>query len=137
MPAGDPAQALVALFTSAGDKVRALDVSDAELARINANIGLWRRHVIPAETYPGQARPWSTVSQPNFLCTHAELPDDHVYAIARTMFDHLDLLRDLHPALKAVSLDAALNGLPAPLHPGVVRLYEQRGVSIPERLLPT
>ncbi len=136
MPAGDPAPALVNLFKAAGDRIRPLDVTDAELERINANIGLWRRHVIPAGTYPDQTRPWTTVAQPNFLATRADLPDEHVYDIARTMFEHLSLLQGLHPALESVTLESALDGLPAPLHPGAVQLYRERGLQIPKRLLP-
>ena len=84
----------------------------------------------PVET---EAAPATAVAH---LVPRADLPDAHVYDIARTMFDHLPLLQSLHPALESVTLKAALDGLPAPLHPGAVRLYRERGVEIPERLLP-
>lgn len=136
MPAGAPTPAIVALLEKAGDRLALLDVTDAEFARINKGVDLWRRHVIRPGTYPGQTKPWRTLAQPNFLATRAGVPEEDVYQITRTLFEQRALLGGLHPALTALSLESALSGLPAPLHPGALRYYREAGLTVPATLTP-
>ena len=35
-----------------------------------------------------------------------------------------------------MNIDAAMAGLPVPLHPGAIKYYEEVGLEIPERLKP-
>jgi len=134
-PAGVPVGALTQLFASAGDGVRLLNVSDEELAAINTGLDLWTPYPIPAGTYPGQDYDVTTVAQPNFLAVDASVPEEHVYLVTKTMFENLAFLRAIHPATNALTLEGALAGLPAPLHPGAARYYREAGVEIPARLI--
>ena len=43
---------------------------------------------------------------------------------------------NIHAATKAMALDKAIAGLPAPLHPGALRFYQEQGLTIPDRLMP-
>ncbi|HKK96622.1 MAG TPA: TAXI family TRAP transporter solute-binding subunit, partial [Marivita sp.] len=75
------------------------------------------------------------IAQPNFLATSADLPEEHVYQITKAMYENLPFLQAIHPATKAMSIEAAIAGLPVPLHPGAQRYYEEVGLDIPERLI--
>ena len=48
-----------------------------------------------------------------------------VYMITKTIFENLGFLQAIHPATNEMSLEVATNGLPAPLHPGALRYYEE------------
>jgi TRAP transporter TAXI family solute receptor len=136
IPAGPPVGAITQLMASAGDSVTVLNVTDEELATLDGGAELWTRYVIPAGTYPGQEADIDTIAQPNFLAVSADVPEEHVYQFTKTVYENLPFLQAIHPATKNMSLEAAMAGLPAKLHPGAVRYYEEAGVTVPDRLKP-
>jgi len=134
-PAGVPTGAISQLMASAGDGVTMLNWTAEELAAADAGRELWTPYLIPAGTYPGQAADINTIAQPNFLATHADLPEENVYQITKTIYENLPFLQAIHPATKAMALEAAIAGLPVPLHPGAARFYQEQGIEIPARLI--
>lgn len=134
-PAGVPVGAVSQLMASAGDSVTLLNFTDAQVETADAGRDLWTPYTIPAGTYPGQAEDVTTIAQPNFLATSADLPEENVYLITKTIYENLPFLQAIHPATKAMSIEAAIAGLPLPLHAGAARYYQEIGVEIPERLL--
>jgi len=134
-PAGVPTGALSQLMAAAGDSVTFLEFTDEQLAQADGGRNLWTRFVIPAGTYPGQEADLNTIAQPNFLATHADLPEENVYQITKTIYENLPFLQAIHPATKAMAIENAIAGLPVPLHPGAARYYQEQGIEIPERLI--
>ena len=134
-PAGVPTGAVSQLMASAGDSVTMLNFTDEQVETANGGRGLWTRYVIPAGTYPGQAEDVNTIAQPNFLATSADLPEENVYQITKTIYENLPFLQAIHPATKAMALESAIAGLPVPLHPGAARFYREQGIDIPDRLI--
>ena len=132
---GTPTGAVTKLFATAGDQVTRVQITDEQLEQMDAGLKLWTRHIVPAGTYPGQDEDWETAAQPNFLAVNNTVPEEHVYLLVKTMYESLGFLGSIHPATKAMSLEVALAGLPAPLHPGAQRFYEEQGVTIPEHLI--
>lgn len=135
IPAGTPTGALTKLFASAGGKVKMLDFTDAEMKKADGGLGLWTRFVIPAGTYPGQTKPVHTIAQPNFLAVRADVDEEAVYMITKTIYENLPFLQGIHKATKAMKLQSALAGLPVPLHPGAARYFREVGVKIPGSLI--
>jgi TRAP transporter TAXI family solute receptor len=134
-PAGVPVGALTQLFATVGDGARLLTFTEEQVARSNGELGLWTAYPIPAGTYPGQDYDVTTIAQPNFLAVNADVPEEHVYQITKAMFENLAFLRAIHPATNELTLDGALAGLPAPLHPGALRYYREAGIEVPARLI--
>ena len=134
-PAGVPTGAVSQLMAAAGDSVTMLNFTPEQLEMADGGRGLWTPYLIPAGTYPGQTADINTIAQPNFLATHADLPEENVYQITKTIYENLPFLQAIHPATKAMSLEAAIAGLPVPLHPGAARFYQEQGIDIPERLI--
>jgi hypothetical protein len=135
VPGGAPVGAISQLLAAAGDGFTVLEVTDEELATADGGKGLWTRYVIPAGTYPNQEEDIRTIAQPNFLAVRDDVPEEHVYLFTKTVFENLPFLQAIHPATNAMSLEAALAGLPFPLHPGAARYFEEAGLDIPERLV--
>jgi TRAP transporter TAXI family solute receptor len=136
IPAGVPVTAITRAFAIAGADLTLLSFTDAQLERINAKYPLWSRYVIQAGTYPNQADDLQTIAHPNVLAVRADIPDEAVYKITRTIFENLAALHEIHKATREVTLDKALTGLGAPLHPGAARYYREQGIEIPARLAP-
>lgn len=134
-PAGVPTGAISQLMAAAGDGVTMLNFTPEQLETADAGRGLWTPYLIPAGTYPGQTEDIQTIAQPNFLATHADLPEENVYQITKAIYENLPFLQAIHPATKAMALEKAIAGLPVPLHPGAARFYLEMGIDIPDRLI--
>ncbi len=135
-PAGAPVAAITTAFaTMGGDGVRVLDFTADQVKKANGKFDdLWVPYNIKAGTYPGQKQDINTIAQPNFLAVRDDLPSQTIYMITKTVYENLPFLQSIHPATKAMSIEAAIAGLPLPLHPGAVKYYEEVGVKIPARL---
>src|ERR687893_791143 len=82
---------------------------------------------IPAGTYEGQDADVQTAAVVNYLVTHADVPDDVVYAMTKGIFENLDDLAAAHAAAKDIKLEGAAANPPAPLHPGAERYFKEAG----------
>lgn len=133
--AGVPVGAVSQLMASAGDGVTILSLTEEEMAMADGGKNLWTPFTIPAGTYPGQTADIQTIAQPNFLATHKDLSEENVYEITKTIFENLAFLQAIHPATKAMMIEAAIGGLPLPLHPGAARYYQEVGIEIPAHLI--
>lgn len=134
-PAGVPTGAISNLFAAAGDGVTMLSFTEEELEAADGGRELWTPYLIPAGTYPGQDTDVMTIAQPNFLATSADVSEENVYLITKTIYENLAFLQAIHPATNAMNIESAIAGLPLPLHPGAARYYQEIGIEIPERLL--
>jgi uncharacterized protein len=136
MPGGVPVTGVTQAFAARSD-LKILNFTPEQVERSNGGQGeLFVPYTIAAGSYPNQDEDAETIAQPNFLGVHEDVDEEAVYLITKTMFENLAFLQNIHPATNEMSLDAALGGLPAPLHPGAVRYYQEVGVDIPEHLLP-
>jgi hypothetical protein len=83
---------------------------------------------VPANTYEGQTTAVPTAYVQNFLVTHEGVPADTVYRMTKSMFENLDQLLAAHAAAKSIRKEAAVVGMPVPLHPGAEKYYREAGV---------
>ncbi|MCP4127881.1 MAG: TAXI family TRAP transporter solute-binding subunit [Gammaproteobacteria bacterium] len=134
-PAGVPTGAMTKLFASAGSKVQPLSFTPEQVKQADGGLGLWTPYLIKGGTYPGLDQDWNTIAQPNFLATHANVDEEFVYLLTKTIYENLPFLQAIHKATKAMVLEKALAGLPVPLHKGAVRYYKEAGVDIPAHLI--
>jgi len=135
IPAGAPASAVTKAMANLGDDMVVLDLTDEQAKQADGGLGLWTRYVIPADTYPGQKKDINTIAQPNILGVRADVDEDAVYQITKTIYENLPFLNAIHGATKAMAIEKAIVGLPMPLHPGAAKYYQEVGIKIPARLL--
>ena len=133
--AGVPTGAVTKAYAAMGDQITMLEVTDEQIATLDGGKGLWTRYMIEADTYPGQSQAINTVAQPNFLAVHADVPEETVYKITKTIFENLPFLQAIHKATNAMALEKALAGLPVPLHPGAAKYFQEAGIEVPENLI--
>jgi len=135
IPAGVPVSTISRAFAALGNKMTVLDFTDEQLGQVNSMYPLWRRYVIPANTYPNQTKVINTIAQPNFLVVREDVDEQDVYLITKTIYENLPFLQAIHKATKAMALKKAIEGLPMPLHPGAARYYQEQGIKMPENLI--
>ena len=136
IPAGPPVSAITRAFAMDGDDITLLGFSDAHLEAVNREYALWQPWVIAAGTYPNQNDDIRSIAHPNVLAVRADVPDEDVYQITKTIWENLAALHEIHKATREMKLEAALIGLGAPLHPGAARYYREQGIVIPAELTP-
>lgn len=135
VPAGAPVSAITQAMAQMGDQLTLLQFTQAELDAINEKYPLWDWYEFPPGTYPNQNELVRTISSPNVLAVRSDVPEDVVYEITKTIWENLPALQDIHAATKDMKIELAVSGLGAPLHPGAIRYYRERGLTIPERLI--
>lgn len=138
MGAGIPVAAVTELFATLGpEQVTILSFTDEQIARIDAaHPGLYYPVEIPAGTYPGQTEAIPTAEYANLVVTDASADEEMIYNFVKAIFENIERVHAIHPAAEVVNIDAALAGLPVPLHPGAIRYFEEVGVTVPDRLRP-
>jgi len=134
-PAGVPTGAVTKVMAAMGDKVTILDFTPEQAKKADGGLNLWTPYLIPAGTYPGQKKDIHTIAQPNFLAVRADVDEEAVYQITKTIYENLPFLTAIHKATKAISLEKAIVGLPMPIHPGAARYYREAGIKIPDHLI--
>lgn len=134
-PAGAPAGAITKLLAAKGKDVTVLSFTADQAKKADGGLGLWTPYTIKAGTYPGQDKDINTIAQPNFLAVHADVSEEDVYKITKTIYENLGFLQSIHKATLAMSLQKAIAGLPVPLHPGAARFYKEAGLTIPDHLI--
>ncbi|MBE0495350.1 MAG: TAXI family TRAP transporter solute-binding subunit [Campylobacterales bacterium] len=135
-PAGDPVSAVTNTFASmGGDKIRVLDFTADDVEKANSVYPVWVPYTIKAGAYPGQKQDINTIAQPNLLVVTEETPEEVVYLLTKTIYENLPFLNSVHQATKSMAIEKAIGGLPAPLHKGALRYYQEQGITIPERLI--
>ncbi len=134
-PAGTPTGAVTRAIASMGNKVKLLEFTDEQAKTADGGLELWTEYIIKAGTYPGQEKDIKTIAQPNFLAVRADVDEEAVYKITKTIYENLPFLNAIHKATAVMTLEKAIAGLPLPLHPGALRYFKEAGLTIPERLV--
>jgi len=135
IPSGPPTGAITKLLAANQGKFTILNVTAEQAEKMDGGRNLWTPYTIAAGTYPGQEKDINTIAQPNFLAVNANVDEEHVYLLTKTIYENLPFLQAIHQATKAMDVKKAMAGLPVPLHPGAARYYKEVGLDIPERLM--
>jgi TRAP transporter TAXI family solute receptor len=83
---------------------------------------------IPGGMYPGNPKEIQTFGVVANFVTSSKVADNVVYAMVAAVFENFEEFKNLHPALANISQkDMIKNGLVAPLHPGALKYYKEKG----------
>ncbi len=89
----------------------------------------YRVATIPGGMYRGNPDDVQTFGVGATFVTSADVPEDVVYAVVSAVFDNIDAFRKLHPAFANLDPKQMVkDGLSAPLHPGALKYYKEKGL---------
>lgn len=115
--------------------VRVLPIPDDILNKLKQQGYIFYvRQVVPKGTYNGVEEDTPTLAVKAMLAVSADLSEDTVYKMTKILFENVDQLRAVHQKAQLISLETALDGMSIPLHPGAIKYYEEKGLSVPEEL---
>ncbi|MEO6213588.1 MAG: TAXI family TRAP transporter solute-binding subunit [Vicinamibacterales bacterium] len=125
---GLPTASILDVMSSVGITARLLP-SDEVVPMLQRDYGpmLYSRLVIPKDTYPRTPSDVGVVSIQNALVVHEAMEEQLAYDLTRVLFEKQTELAGIHPEARHLSLSRAVEGSPAPFHPGAVRFYRERG----------
>jgi TRAP transporter TAXI family solute receptor len=83
---------------------------------------------IPGGLYAGNPDPTPTYGVLASFVTTTKVPEATVYELVKAVFENFDDFKKLHPAFANLDpKDMVKNGLSAPLHPGALKYYKEKG----------
>lgn len=121
---------------SATHKVALVNFSDEELAKIQAKYEYYAPLTIKAGTYPDIKVDVKTPGIWNSMLATAELSDDLAYQITKAVFENIPTLQKVYKGADWATPENTIKFAVAPLHPGAIKYYKEKGLTIPGKLMP-
>jgi TRAP transporter TAXI family solute receptor len=121
---------------AATHKINLISATDQELEKVHQKYAYYPPSSIPAGTYPGVNYEAKMPGIWNSYIGSRDLSNDLVYQIVKMVNEHMD---DLKKAYKDAGQATPANTMKyaiAPLHPGAIQYYKEKGIEIPGRLMP-
>lgn len=91
-------------------------------------------YTIPGGTYSVQPEDQSSVAMWNFAVAHRDMPESLAYEITKLVLENNARMLQVHAAAKTTLAENWDNNSFLPFHPGAVRYYEEKGITIPANL---
>lgn len=93
----------------------------------SANPGLVQA-ILPKGTYKGVDHDVVTVQSPLVVIANKNASEDLVYQTAKTVYDHLDELKKIDPAMSPVTKEGLPADIGVPMHPGAQKFFKEKGL---------
>ncbi len=123
---GHPSAAIQDPTTACGAKLIPLTGAAVE-ALIKAH-PYYAKATIPGGMYANNPTPTDTYGVLATVVTSSKVADSTVYALVKAVFSNFDEFKKLHPAFAHLEpKDMITKGLSAPLHPGAIKYYKEKG----------
>ncbi|AVW92675.1 TAXI family TRAP transporter solute-binding subunit [Celeribacter baekdonensis] len=113
--------------TTACDSVL-VEVAGPAIDELVADNPYYRVATIPGGMYRGNDEDVKTFGVGATIVTSADVSEDAVYAVVSAVFENFDDFKGLHPAFANLKPEEMIkDGLSAPLHPGAIKYYKEKG----------
>lgn len=122
-----PAAALQELCATNGKDVVFIPVEEEMAKKIVADRPYYAYKALSKDIY-GADSDTLVVYQPNLVICRADLDDDVVYEITRSIMENVDKISASNPTARNFSREGAAKNLSIDLHPGAERYYKEVGL---------
>lgn len=113
----------------AAHDIRFIPFDPKAVDRLTEQYRFFERKTIPARTYRGQTHDFHGLNVGSMiLVTSAQVDEETVYWLAKTLFEHADEVAEKHPAGKAINPENVVRDTGTPFHPGAIRYFRERGI---------
>ncbi|MCW5632397.1 MAG: TAXI family TRAP transporter solute-binding subunit [Rubrivivax sp.] len=123
---GHPSANIQDPITTCG--ARLVPLTGAAVDKLVSGAPYYAKVNIPGGLYAGHPNPTPTYGVLATFVSSAKVPEATVYELVKAVFENFDEFKKLHPAFGALDPKSMIkNGNSAPLHPGAVRYYKEKG----------
>lgn len=106
--------------------VMMIPIRKAKVEELAKKYPFYTSEKIPGGTYK-EKDPVETAAVTSILVTRAELSEEVVYNITKTILSNVDSLVKTHSAAKDIKMDKLRAGMPVPMHPGAEKYLKEIG----------
>lgn len=107
--------------------IKVVDIGQEAVDKLMAEKPWYHTVVIPAGTYDGCDEDITTFAQYTALCARADVPEETVYNLVKTMMENADALEAVHKNAAGTCPERGIEGALIPMHPGAERYYKEVG----------
>lgn len=108
--------------------IAGIPLSPSEIDFIRKEAPGFTAYTIKAGSFPGCEKDLPVVAVWSNVIALEQLPEDLVYAIMKTIFEHLEEIRPSYAELVHLTLANAIQYPAIPFHEGAVRYYKEKGI---------
>jgi uncharacterized protein len=124
--AGVPTAAVTDFAQSHALKI--IPLSGPEIATLQKEQPYYANVKLPANTYKGQPNAVDTLAVMAVWATHDGLSENLAYEVTKALYENVAIMGQVHVQGKNISLSTATAVGSAPLHPGAIRYYKEKGI---------
>lgn len=104
-----------------------VNATGPEIDKLVADNPYYRKATIPAGMYNNE-KDIQTFGVGATFVSSTDVPDEVVYVVVKAVFENFDAFKKLHPAFANLKPEEMItDSLSAPLHPGAVKYYKEKG----------
>ncbi len=123
---GHPSANIQDPITTCGAKL--VPLTGPAVDKLVAGAPYYAKVNIPGGLYIGNPDPTPTYGVLATFVTSSKVPDETVYQLVKAVFENFDDFKKLHPAFANLDpKEMVKNGNSAPMHPGAVKYYKEKG----------
>ncbi len=123
---GHPSAAIQDPITTCGAKL--VPLTGPAVDKLVKQYPFYAKVDIPGGIYAGNPNPTPTYGVLATFVTSSKVSDEVVYQLVKAVFDNFDDFKKLHPAFAHLDPKQMIkDGLSAPLHPGAIKYYKEKG----------
>ena len=126
-----PGKAVVDLAATPGIKIRLLNTGEAVPKMVTKYGPFYFVAPIPKGTYPGLNEDIGAAVGKTLFVTHDRMTVSQAYEITKALLEHIPELTVAFAAAEEITPTNAVLGSSIPFHPGAVRYYKAKGISVP------
>ncbi|MFM1652827.1 TAXI family TRAP transporter solute-binding subunit [Brevibacillus sp. B_LB10_24] len=115
--------------------IQHIGLSQEEMDKVIGQYPYWSQGVIPKGTYKHQTEDTPVVAFWNIAIASKNLSEDLVYNLVKATFEKHEALLAVDPSAKETIMENVINST-IPLHPGAIKYYREKGMQIPDNLIP-
>jgi TRAP transporter TAXI family solute receptor len=118
IPAGDIIEASTSI------KLKMLPINDAAIKKVGAKYGM-TKVVVPKGTYTFLDKDIPTINMPVILLVNADMPDDVVYNLAKSLHNNVAYLKNVAKGYAALNDKTIVVVNNVPFHPGAAKYFKE------------
>jgi len=106
--------------------VRLVSITAAELKKVAGKYSYFTPYTIAKGTYKSLTADIPTFAAWKVVAVKREFPEEAVYQIVKTIFEHLDELQKVHPSVKFIKPEN-IGTVKIPYHAGALKYFKEKG----------